>query len=156
MDELRLPASLERSQRILVAGAGGGFDVYAGLPIYERLRALGKDVFLANLSFSSSVLGRRRRRGCRDAGSPEHRQRQHRVGHRRALRGLSPRAAHPGEQAVHQPPHDPPLGVRPSRGRSANLYLERLALTQSIWDVQLAIEKSHANAQIRAREPIPH
>ena len=34
-----------------MAGAGGGFDVYAGLPIYERLRSLGKEVFLANLSF---------------------------------------------------------------------------------------------------------
>lgn len=51
MDSLRLPASLEDSQRVLVAGAGGGFDVYAGLPIYERLRSLGKKVFLANLSF---------------------------------------------------------------------------------------------------------
>jgi hypothetical protein len=36
-----------------VAGAGGGFDVYAALPIYERLRLLGKKVFLANLSFVS-------------------------------------------------------------------------------------------------------
>jgi len=52
MDELHLPAGLERSRRILVAGAGGGFDVYAGLPIYERLRGLGKEVFLANLSFT--------------------------------------------------------------------------------------------------------
>ncbi len=52
MDTLRLPAALEQSQRVLVAGAGGGFDVYAGLPIYERLRTLGKDVFLANLSFT--------------------------------------------------------------------------------------------------------
>jgi hypothetical protein len=51
MDELRLPSSLENNKRILVAGAGGGFDVYAGLPIYERLRALGRHVFLANLSF---------------------------------------------------------------------------------------------------------
>jgi hypothetical protein len=51
MDELRLPSALENSQRVLVAGAGGGFDVYAGLPIYERLRSLGKQVFLANLSF---------------------------------------------------------------------------------------------------------
>jgi len=51
MDELRLPSAIEKSQRILVAGAGGGFDVYAGLPIYERLRLLGKTVFLANLSF---------------------------------------------------------------------------------------------------------
>jgi len=51
MDTLRLPSAIENSQRILVAGAGGGFDVYAGLPIYERLRSLGKTVFLANLSF---------------------------------------------------------------------------------------------------------
>lgn len=53
MNELRLPSTLEKSQRVLVAGAGGGFDVYAGLPIYERLRSLGKKVFLANLSFVS-------------------------------------------------------------------------------------------------------
>ena len=51
MDELRLPSTIENSQCVLVAGAGGGFDVYAGLPIYERLRSLGKRVFLANLSF---------------------------------------------------------------------------------------------------------
>ena len=51
MDELHLPSAIEKSQRILIAGAGGGFDVYAGLPIYERLRRLGKSVFLANLSF---------------------------------------------------------------------------------------------------------
>jgi hypothetical protein len=51
VDELRLPSALVNSQRVLVAGAGGGFDVYAGLPIYERLRSLGKKVFLANLSF---------------------------------------------------------------------------------------------------------
>lgn len=53
MDELRLPSVIENSQRVLVAGAGGGFDVFAGLPIYERLRLLGKKVFLANLSFVS-------------------------------------------------------------------------------------------------------
>ena len=53
MDVLRLPSIIENSQRILVAGAGGGFDVYAGLPVYERLRLLGKNVFLANLSFVS-------------------------------------------------------------------------------------------------------
>ena len=51
MDELRLPSAIENSQRVLVAGAGGGFDVYAGLPIYERLRRLGKKAYLANLSF---------------------------------------------------------------------------------------------------------
>ena len=51
MDELRLPSAIDNSQCVLVAGAGGGFDVYAGIPIYERLRLLGKKVFLANLSF---------------------------------------------------------------------------------------------------------
>jgi len=52
MDTLRLPSLLENCNRILIAGAGGGFDVYAGLPVYERLRSLGKDVFLANMSFT--------------------------------------------------------------------------------------------------------
>jgi hypothetical protein len=52
MDTLSLPKALEASQRVLVAGAGGGFDVYAGLPIYERLRSMGKVVFFANLSFT--------------------------------------------------------------------------------------------------------
>ncbi|MER6564052.1 DUF1152 domain-containing protein, partial [Streptomyces sp. NPDC001027] len=35
-----------------VAGAGGGFDVYAGLPLALALRTAGKDVHLANLSFA--------------------------------------------------------------------------------------------------------
>ena len=52
MDPLRLPSILENCSPILVAGAGGGFDVYAGLPVYERLRSLGKDVFQANMSFT--------------------------------------------------------------------------------------------------------
>ncbi|WP_030269130.1 DUF1152 domain-containing protein [Streptomyces sp. NRRL B-24484] len=43
---------LMAADRILVAGAGGGFDVYAGLPIALALRAAGKEVHLANLSFS--------------------------------------------------------------------------------------------------------
>jgi hypothetical protein len=52
VDELRLPRALESAERILVAGAGGGFDVFAGLPVYERLRRLGKQVWLGNLSFT--------------------------------------------------------------------------------------------------------
>ncbi|MEU1256419.1 DUF1152 domain-containing protein [Streptomyces chartreusis] len=43
---------LRDARRVLVAGAGGGFDVYAGLPLALALRAAGKDVHLANLSFS--------------------------------------------------------------------------------------------------------
>lgn len=44
---------LESARRVLVAGAGGGFDIYAGLPIALSLLHQGKDVTLANLTFSS-------------------------------------------------------------------------------------------------------
>ena len=37
---------------MLIAGAGGGFDVYAGLPIALALRDAGKEVFFANLTFT--------------------------------------------------------------------------------------------------------
>jgi hypothetical protein len=51
---LRQPffAALDGAQRILIAGAGGGFDVFCGLPLYFALRDAGRKVFLANLSFS--------------------------------------------------------------------------------------------------------
>jgi hypothetical protein len=44
--------TLDRCQRVLIAGAGGGFDVYAGLPLALALMNDGKQVHLANLSFS--------------------------------------------------------------------------------------------------------
>jgi hypothetical protein len=47
-----LMSRLERHDRILIAGAGGGFDVYAGLPLAMALRRAGKQVFLANLTFT--------------------------------------------------------------------------------------------------------
>ncbi|MEU6380731.1 DUF1152 domain-containing protein [Streptomyces sp. NPDC046909] len=43
---------LRSARRVLVAGAGGGFDVYAGLPLALALGAAGKEVHLANLSFA--------------------------------------------------------------------------------------------------------
>lgn len=43
---------LRGARRVLVAGAGGGFDVYAGLPLALALRSVGAEVHLANLSFS--------------------------------------------------------------------------------------------------------
>jgi len=43
---------LDKSQNILLAGAGGGFDIFSGLPLYFGLKALGNQVHLANLSFS--------------------------------------------------------------------------------------------------------
>ncbi|MFK0256088.1 DUF1152 domain-containing protein [Streptomyces sp. NPDC090445] len=46
-------ARLADAETILVAGAGGGFDVYAGLPVALSLLHQGKRVHLANLSFSA-------------------------------------------------------------------------------------------------------
>lgn len=43
---------LEPAQNVLIAGIGGGFDVFSGLPLYFGLQQAGKRVHLANLSFS--------------------------------------------------------------------------------------------------------
>ncbi len=43
---------LAPAHRVLIAGAGGGFDIYAGLPLALSLIDDGHEVFLANLSFS--------------------------------------------------------------------------------------------------------
>jgi hypothetical protein len=45
-------------ERILIAGAGGGFDIFVGLPLYLALRQLGKTVHLANFSFTEPGLAR--------------------------------------------------------------------------------------------------
>ncbi|WP_020525544.1 DUF1152 domain-containing protein [Catelliglobosispora koreensis] len=55
MWSLREPAlftHLEPARSVLIAGAGGGFDVYAGLPLAFALAAAGKQVHLANLTFT--------------------------------------------------------------------------------------------------------
>lgn len=54
-DFLRLPFYKEigDAKTVLLAGAGGGYDVFCGLPLYFGLRAAGKTVHLANLSFTS-------------------------------------------------------------------------------------------------------
>lgn len=51
LNELPLFARLEAATNVLIAGAGGGYDVFAGLPLYFHLKARGKAVHLANLSF---------------------------------------------------------------------------------------------------------
>ena len=43
---------LRGSQRVLFAGAGGGFDVYASLPLALALAERGTHVFFASLSFT--------------------------------------------------------------------------------------------------------
>ncbi|QDG53419.1 DUF1152 domain-containing protein [Persicimonas caeni] len=55
MDLLRQPVldRLRDAKSVLIAGAGGGFDLFSGLPIYFALREAGKTVHLANLSFSA-------------------------------------------------------------------------------------------------------
>jgi len=50
--DIPLFTALADSKRILIAGAGGGFDVYGGLPLAFALRAAGVEAFLANQSFS--------------------------------------------------------------------------------------------------------
>ncbi|MBC7813337.1 MAG: DUF1152 domain-containing protein [Burkholderiales bacterium] len=52
--QLNLPilSHLANSKSILIAGMGGGFDVFCGLPLYFELEKLGYDVHLASLSFS--------------------------------------------------------------------------------------------------------
>ncbi len=51
---LNLPdiESLATCKNVLVAGMGGGFDVFCGLPVYFELKARGVQVHLANLSFT--------------------------------------------------------------------------------------------------------
>jgi len=43
---------LSQCQNLLIAGAGGGFDIFCGLPIYFELKKRGQNVHLANLSFA--------------------------------------------------------------------------------------------------------
>lgn len=52
LHKIPLFQQLEKSQNILIAGAGGGFDFYAGLPLYFSLIEQGKTVTLANFSFT--------------------------------------------------------------------------------------------------------
>lgn len=50
LTEIPLFTKLKKGNNILIAGAGGGFDVFAGVPLYLALREMGKNVYLANLS----------------------------------------------------------------------------------------------------------
>jgi hypothetical protein len=52
LDTIPFFQQVRDSKRILLAGAGGGFDIYAGIPVYFALKELGKEVVLANLSFT--------------------------------------------------------------------------------------------------------
>ena len=45
--------ALRDARTVLIAGAGGGADVFAGLPLFSELTAAGKTVHVANLSFAA-------------------------------------------------------------------------------------------------------
>jgi hypothetical protein len=52
--DLNLPIfdQLASCKNLLIAGMGGGFDIFCGLPIYFELQRRGQRVHLANFSFS--------------------------------------------------------------------------------------------------------
>jgi hypothetical protein len=52
--QLNLPIfdRLAACQNILIAGMGGGFDIFCGLPICFALQERGQRVHLANLTFA--------------------------------------------------------------------------------------------------------
>ena len=52
--DLNLPIlhQLKGCKNLLIAGMGGGFDVFCGLPIYFELKKHGVHAHLANFSFS--------------------------------------------------------------------------------------------------------
>ena len=52
MEVPRIFQILKKCRSILIAGCGGGYDVMSGLPLYFSFKKQGKEVHLANLSFS--------------------------------------------------------------------------------------------------------
>ena len=51
--EIPFDSALPDGASVLVAGMGGGFDIFCGLPIFFELKRRGYAVHLANLSFSA-------------------------------------------------------------------------------------------------------
>lgn len=52
INQIPIFEELKESKTILLAGAGGGFDVFSGIPLYFNLKRQGKKVILANHSFT--------------------------------------------------------------------------------------------------------
>jgi len=60
-------AELVDAENVLIAGCGGGYDVFSGLPLFMALHRAGKRVWLASLSFTRNlniVTGRRLTEQC--------------------------------------------------------------------------------------------
>lgn len=64
-DSLPLFDRLADAERVLVAGAGGGYDLFGGLPLAFALEAQGKRVHLVNLTFANPHGA-----GCRQLADP--------------------------------------------------------------------------------------
>ncbi|WP_299437506.1 DUF1152 domain-containing protein [uncultured Aquimarina sp.] len=52
LDKIPFFQEVEESNNVLLAGMGGGFDIYAALPLYFSLIKQGKKVTIANYSFT--------------------------------------------------------------------------------------------------------
>ncbi len=52
LNQIPIFEELKESKSILLAGAGGGFDIFSGIPLYFNLKNQGKKVVLANFSFT--------------------------------------------------------------------------------------------------------
>lgn len=48
--------TLSKCDKILIAGCGGGFDIFQGIPLFSHLKSLGKELHLANLTFCGSQM----------------------------------------------------------------------------------------------------
>lgn len=44
---------IKNSKNVLLIGCGGGYDIYSGIPLLFALEKLGKNVSLANISFTN-------------------------------------------------------------------------------------------------------
>ncbi|NRB47370.1 MAG: DUF1152 domain-containing protein [Saprospiraceae bacterium] len=52
LDQIPFFQQLSDSQTILLAGAGGGFDIFCGIPLYLNLVKQGKKVIISNFAFT--------------------------------------------------------------------------------------------------------
>ncbi|MEM9420439.1 MAG: DUF1152 domain-containing protein [Planctomycetota bacterium] len=59
LGQSRLFDYFDSAKRVLVAGAGGGCDIYCGLPFFFALRERGAEVHLANLTFANQYQSKR-------------------------------------------------------------------------------------------------
>lgn len=50
-----IPFEISTSSKVLIAGAGGGFDFLCGLPIVLELEAQGIETYIANYSFTNLI-----------------------------------------------------------------------------------------------------